>query len=210
MSRALRITGLVACFVLLCAGGSARGNVKALFAESQQLMAHKVDHLRHELKHLPTGRAAAAMLDGVVVEYYGAPVPISMVAIIAAPERGLLVVEPYDKSQIAAIERAIVKSDLGLKPTNDGKTIKLPVPAITDERRKEILKRADESAEVARTAIRQMHKDQIEKLKKMQKDGLINQDDERRGLDELQKLADEQIGHANEALLKKKAEIEAK
>jgi ribosome recycling factor len=166
-----------------------------------------VEHLHQELKHLRTGRASLQLLDGVHVDYYGSSVPLSQVANLSVPDASLIVAAPYDPSQIAGIERAIRKSDLGLNPSSDGKIIRIPVPQLTEERRKEIVKKAHDMAEHARNAVRQARREGNDKLKKKEKDKEISQDDERRGLDEVQKLHDHYIADINSGLQKKEQQI---
>ncbi len=181
--------------------------MKEVFREVENHMKHAVEHLHNELKHLRTGRASISLLDGIHVDYYGSPVPLNQVANLSAPDASLLVAQPYDPSQGAAIERAIRKSDLGLNPSSDGKVIRIPVPQLTEERRKEIVKKAHDLAEHARNAVRQARREGNDKLKKKEKDKEISQDDERRGLDEVQKLHDHYIADINNGLHKKEQQI---
>jgi ribosome recycling factor len=181
--------------------------MKAVFAEVEDHMKHAVDHLHHELKHLRTGRASLALLDGIVADYYGTPTPLNQLANLSVADATMLVVQPYDPTQIAAIERAIRKSDVGLNPANDGKVIRIPVPALTEERRKEIVRRAHDFAEHARHGVRQARREGNDKLKKLEREHAIGQDDERRGLDEVQKLHDRYIAEINGALQKKEQQI---
>lgn len=181
--------------------------MKELFQEVEIHMKHAVDHLHHELKHLRTGRASLQMLDGVHAEYYGTPTPLNQLANLSVADASMIVAQPYDPSQIATIERAIIKADLGLNPSSDGKLIRIPVPQLTEERRKEIVKKAHDIAEHARNAVRQARREGNDKLKKMEKNHEIGQDDERRGLDEVQKLHDHYIGEINTTLHKKEQQI---
>jgi ribosome recycling factor len=181
--------------------------MKELFREVENHMKHAVDHFHNELKHLRTGRASLSLLEGLTVDYYGSPVPLNQVANLSVADATLIVAQPYDPSQSSAIERAIMKSDLGLNPSSDGKVIRIPVPPLTEERRKEIVKKAHDFAEHARNAVRQARREGNDKLKKMEKDKTIGQDDERRGLDEVQKLHDHYIGDVNTALHKKEQQI---
>ncbi|MEA2692397.1 MAG: ribosome recycling factor [Acidobacteriota bacterium] len=181
--------------------------MKEVFGEVEAHMKLAVEHLHQELKHLRTGRASLQLLDGVHVDYYGSSVPINQVANLSVPDASLIVAAPYDPSQIAGIERAIRKSDLGLNPSSDGKVIRIPVPQLTEERRKEIVKKAHDMAEHARNAVRQARREGNDKLKKKEKDKEISQDDERRGLDEVQKLHDHYIGDINSGLQKKEQQI---
>ena len=160
-------------------------------------------------KTLRTGRANVAMLDGVTVDYYGTPTPISQVANLKVPEPSLIVAEPWDKSMAAAIEKAIRNSDLGLNPSSDGKVVRIPIPQLTEERRKDLVKKAHGIAEESRTAIRQVRRDGNEKLKKMLKAHEISEDDEKRALDEIQKMTDKHIGEVDTHLKHKEADIMA-
>lgn len=181
--------------------------MKEVFSSVEQHMKHAIDHLHHELKHLRTGRATLSMLDGITVDYYGSQVPLNQVANLQVTDASLITAAPYDPSQTPAIERAIMKSDLGVNPSSDGKVIRIPFPQLTEERRKEIVKKAHDIAEHARTAVRQARREGNDKLKKMEKDKAISQDDERRGLDEVQKLHDRFIGEIASALQKKEQQI---
>jgi len=181
--------------------------MKEVFAESESKMKHALEHFHEELKRLRTGRASVGMLDGVTVEYYGSQVPLKTVATLTAADATMLVAQPFDLSQISTIERALMKSDLGLNPSNDGKVIRIPVPQPTEERRKELVRRAHEVAEIARTAVRQARRDANDALKKLGKDGEIGSDDEHRGHDEAQKLHDRYIEEIAGALEHKEKEI---
>jgi ribosome recycling factor len=181
--------------------------MKEVFKDVETHMKQALDHFHNELKHLRTGRASLALLDGVMVEYYGTPMPINQLATLSVADASMIVAQPYDPSQISAIERAIMKSDLGLNPSSDGKVIRIPVPSLTEERRKEIVKKAHDQAEHARNSIRLVRREGNDKLKKKEKDHEISQDDERRGLDEVQKLHDHYIAEINSALHKKEQQI---
>jgi ribosome recycling factor len=175
----------------------------------QHRMHGAIEALHREFKSLRTGRANASMLDGITVDYYGNPTPISQVANLKVPESSLIVAEPWDKSMVAAVEKAIRNSDLGLNPSSDGKVIRIPIPQLTEERRKELVKRAHHVAEEARTAIRQVRRDGNERLKKMLKDHQISEDDEKRGLDEIQKMTDKHIEEVGNILKHKEQDIMA-
>jgi ribosome recycling factor len=181
--------------------------MKEVFKEVETGMKHALDHFHTELKHLRTGRASLALLDGITVDYYGTPMPINQLATLSVADASMIVAQPYDSSQISAIERAIMKSDLGLNPSSDGKVIRIPVPSLTEDRRKEIVKKAHDIAEHARNSIRLVRREGNDKLKKKEKDREISQDDERRGLDEVQKLHDNYIAEVNTALHKKEQQI---
>ena len=162
------------------------------------------EHLTVDLR---TGRASLSLLEGVTVDYYGSPVPLNQVANLSVPDAAMIVAQPYDPSQSSAIERAIMKADLGLNPSSDGKVIRIPIPPLTEERRKEIVKKAHDRAEHAKNGVRQARRDGNDKLKKMEKDKAISQDDERRGLDEILRLHDTFTGEISAALMKKEAQI---
>jgi len=168
-----------------------------------------LDALHAEFKSLRTGRANAAILDGLTVDYYGTPTPISQVANLKVPEASMIVAEPWDKGMTGAIEKAIRNSDLGLNPSSDGKVVRIPIPQLTEERRKELVKRAHHIAEEARTAIRQVRRDGNDKLKKMLKGHEISEDDEKRGLEEIQKLTDKHIDEVGGILKSKEQDIMA-
>lgn len=181
--------------------------MKELFRETELHMKSAVDHLHHELKQIRTGRASISVLDGVVVDYYGTPTPINQLATLAVADAGLITAQPWDPSQIAAIERAIRKADLGLNPANDGRVVRIPIPPLTEDRRKDLVKKAHEAAEHARNGVRQARREGNDKLKKMEKDKTISQDDERRGHDEVQKLHDQFIGEIGHSLDTKERQI---
>src|ERR671928_2163903 len=167
--------------------------INDVIKDIQHRMHGAIEALHREFKTLRTGRANAAMLDGVTVDYYGTPTPIAQVASLKVPEPSMIVAEPWDKSMVGAVEKAIRNSDLGLNPSNDGKVIRIPIPQLTEERRKELVKRAHTIAEEARTAIRQVRRDGNERLKKMLKNHEISEDDEKRALDDIQKMTDKHI-----------------
>jgi ribosome recycling factor len=172
-------------------------------------MDSAISALHAHFKTLRTGRANAAMLDTVMVDYYGTPTPIAQAASVKVPEPALLVVEPWDKSMVAPIEKAIRNSDLGFNPASDGKVIRVPVPVLTEERRKDLVKKAHHMAEESRTAIRQVRRDGNDKLKKMLKEHKISEDDEKRALDEIQKLTDKHIDEVANILKHKEQDIMA-
>jgi ribosome recycling factor len=182
-------------------------DMQQAFRETELKMKHGVEHFHRELKTLRTGRASLALLEGVTVDYYGTPTPLNQLAGLSVAEANLIAAQPYDPSQISAIERAIIQADLGLNPSNDGKLIRIPVPSLTEERRKEIVKRAHDMAEGQRNVIRQARREGNDLLKQLEKDKEIGQDEERRGHDEVQKLHDHYIGEINKALESKEAQI---
>lgn len=168
-------------------------SVKDVEANAKSRMERAVTDLQHEMSTIRTGRASVNLLDGVTVEAYGSPMPINHVATLHVPEPSLITVQPYDMSQIGAIEKAIRSSDLGLNPSNDGKLIRVPIPMLTEERRKEMVKRLHHMAEDHRVAIRNIRRDSNEACKKLLKDKLISEDDDRRAHDEIQKMTDAYI-----------------
>lgn len=167
--------------------------IKEALAEAKTRMGRALEDLRQELATLRTGRASVALLDHVKVEYYGTPTPLNQVATLGVPEPSLLTVQPWDASLIGAIDKAIRSSDLGLNPVNDGKILRVPIPALTEERRKELVKHHHKVLENHRTAVRNIRRDTNDRLKKLLKDKAISEDDERRALDDVQKLTDEII-----------------
>ena len=181
--------------------------IKELMKDTERRMQGAIDALHAEFRQLRTGRASISMLDGVMVPYYGTDTPLNQVASLSVPEPSMIVAQPWDKNVIAAIEKAIRSADLGLNPANDGKLIRIPIPPLTEERRKELTKKAHHMTEDARTAIRQVRRDANDKIKKVEKEHEISQDDEKRALDEVQKLTDRFVEEANEALRHKEKEI---
>jgi len=183
--------------------------VDELIQDARTRMDASVGHTRTEFNTVRTGRASAALLDRVQIDYYGTSTPLKQLATINVPEPRMLTIQPFDPSSIKSIEKAIQESDLGLTPSNDGKLIRLPIPQLTEERRKELVKRAHHVAEEARTAIRQVRRDGNDHLKKMLKDHKISEDDEKRGLDEIQKITDKHIEEVGTILKHKEADIMA-
>jgi ribosome recycling factor len=173
--------------------------------DAERRMRKTLDDLSQTLASIRTGRASVHLLDNVKVDYYGTPTPVNQLATLHAPEANLITVQPWDVSQIGQIERAIMVSDLGLNPNNDGKVIRIPIPPLTEERRRTLARQVGKVAEDHRTAIRQIRRDANERLKKLQKDKQISEDDEYRGLDEVQKVTDQNIAQID-ALAKMKEE----
>src|SRR5512145_2623057 len=182
-------------------------DVKGLFAELKKKMDGHIDHVRRELGGVRTGRASVTILDSVHVEAYGSHMPINQVASLSIPEPTMIVAQPFDPSLMSAIEKANSGSNLGLNPTNDGKVVRIPIPALTEERRKELSKLVHKYAEEGRNGVRQVRRDANEKLKKLLKDHKISEDDERRGLDEVQKITDQHIGTIDDLQKKKDGEL---
>jgi ribosome recycling factor len=182
-------------------------DIKALQADVNKKMDVAIEHTRRELAGVRTGRASINLLDPVHVEAYGSPMPLNQVASLSIPEPTLIVATPFDPSLLGAVERAIRNANLGLNPSNDGKVVRIPIPALTDERRKELSKLVHKYAEDGRNAIRQVRRDANDKLKKFYKDHLISQDDERRALDDVQKITDQHIEMIDELQKKKDADL---
>jgi ribosome recycling factor len=182
-------------------------DLKGLFAEVNQRMNTAIDHLRHELAGVRTGRASATLLDNVHVDAYGSRLPLNQVAGLSVPEPTLIVAQPFDPSQMAAIEKAIRASDLGLNPQSDGKVIRIPIPSLTEERRKELSRHVHKMAEEGRNSVRQVRRDGNERLKKFLKDHQISEDDEKKALDEVQKITDQHIKQIDEVQNKKDQDL---
>ena len=179
----------------------------AIYTQCDEKMGKAIDSTKRELAKLRLGKATPALLENIRVDAYGAQTPLNQVGSIGAPEPRLLVVQPWDKNLVGAIERAIRASDLGLNPSNDGQVIRVPIPALTEERRKELVKVAKHYAEEGRVAVRMGRRDANEALKKALKDGKITEDDERKALDKIQKLTDQKIKDLDEILSSKETEI---
>ena len=175
--------------------------------DAKRRMEGAVKNLGQEFAGLRTGRATTALLDRIQVDAYGAPTPLPQLAKIHAPEPRLLTVQPFDKTMIPDVERAIMESDLGLTPGNDGTTIRLPLPQLTEERRKELVKGAHRMAEEARVAVRNVRRDILNEFKRAEKDGEVSKNDLGRAQDQVQKLTDAEVKAVDEMLARKEAEI---
>mgnify|MGYP000750582398 CR=1 FL=1 len=178
-----------------------------LLKDAEQRMHKSVESTRGEFSSIRTGRATPALLDRVMVDYYGASTPLNQVATVSAPEARLLTVSPFDSSSLDDIERAIVAADLGVTPGNDGQLIRISIPELTEERRKELVKQLRAIAEEGRIAVRNVRRDVMHDLKGLKESGDVGADDEHRAEDALQKLTDAQIGELEESLSRKEAEI---
>jgi|SRR6267143_1601837 len=179
----------------------------AILENAQKKMHESVEHTRKELSALRTGRASLAILDGITVEYYGTETPLSQVASLTIPDPTLIVAQPWDATLIAKIEKAVRSSQLGLNPTNDGKVVRIPIPPLTEERRKQLAKRVHEIAEHGRTAIRLERRDANEGFKRLLKDKAISEDEEKRALDQVQKATDQHIKQIDELAKHKEEEL---
>ena len=182
-------------------------DLKGLYAETTKRMAAALDHVKHELAGVRTGRASTSLLDHVHVEAYGSKVPMNQVATLSVPEPTLIVAQPFDPSLLSAVERAIRVSDLGLNPANDGKVVRIPIPSLTEERRKELSRHVHKLAEEGRNAVRGVRREANDRLKKLFKDSKISEDDERKGLDEVQRITDQHVKLIDDAQKKKDSEL---
>jgi ribosome recycling factor len=182
-------------------------SIDGVIKETKPRMEAAVEDFKRKLANVRTGRATVGILDGVMVEYYGTPTPLNQMASIAVPEPQMLTVQPWDSSQLNTIEKAIRAADLGLNPSNDGKLIRVPIPPLNEERRKQMAKQIHDLAEDHRTAVRNIRRDENEKLKKMLKDKQISEDMEHDGLDQVQKLTNTYIGKIDELMKHKEQEI---
>lgn len=181
--------------------------IKDVEANVKTRMDKALSDLQHEMASIRTGRASPGILDHIRVDYYGTPTPLNQVANLHVPEASLITVQPWDVSQIGIIEKSIRASDLGLNPSNDGKVIRLPIPPLTEERRKELVKRLHGVAEHHRVAVRNVRRDGNESVKKLLKDKKVTEDDEKRALDEIQKMTDGYMAKVDQAAKIKEKEI---
>ena len=181
--------------------------IDELLNDATRRMDKSVEATAHELNTVRTGRASAALLDRINVDYYGQKTPLRQLATINVPEPRLLTVQPFDPSTVKTIERAIQESDLGLTPSNDGKTIRLPIPQLTEERRKELVKVTRHLAEEGRVAVRNVRRDVMQHLKELVREGDVGDDEERRAEDRAQKLTDEHVKRIDDLLKRKEEEI---
>lgn len=187
--------------------GSTFKNIKEVEANARSRMDKVLTELQNEMAHIRTGRATIGLLDSVRVDYYGSPVPLNQVAQLHVPEPAMITVQPWDTSTIGVIEKAIRNSDLGLNPSNDGKIVRVPIPPLTEERRRDLAKKLSHIAEERRVGMRNIRRDANEHLKKMLKDKQISEDEERQALDTIQKLTDGQISKIDQAAKAKEKEI---
>lgn len=181
--------------------------VTDILQDAEERMKKSIEHLKVDLASLRAGRANPAMLDKIMVDYYGEPTPINQLANITVPEARLIVVQPWDKTSIAEIEKAILKSDLGVNPSNDGNVIRIAIPQLTEERRKEIVKVVKKKAEDAKVAIRNIRRESNDMLKSSEKDKLISEDENKKAMDDIQKLTDKYIKDVDTILQAKEKDI---
>jgi ribosome recycling factor len=183
------------------------GAIEDFLADAVRRMDTSIEHTRQEFNGVRTGRASAALLDRISIDYYGTGTPLKNMATITTPEARLLTIQPFDPTQIRAIEKAIMESDLGLTPSNDGKLIRLPIPQLTEERRKDLVKLVRRSGEDGKVAIRNVRRDVMKHLEELVRNGEVGDDEERRAETQVQKLTDEHVARIDEMLKHKEAEI---
>jgi ribosome recycling factor len=181
--------------------------MKDVYSDLKRRMDQAVSGFQHSLSTIRTGRASAHMLDAIKVDFYGTQMPVNQLAQIATPEASLIVISPYDPSSIKEIEKAIQTSDLGFNPQSDGKIIRVPVPPMTEERRRDVVKHLNKDLEEHRTSVRNVRRDGNDAVKKLAKDKKISEDDEKRALEEVQKMTDEEIRRMEELSKRKEVEV---
>lgn len=181
--------------------------VKELYRDTEKKMEKSLDSLVRELAVIRTGRASLSILDGITVEYYDAATPLNQLATLSVPESRLIVIQPWDTSVIKEIEKAIMRSDLGLTPSNDGKVIRIPIPPLTEERRVQLVKVVKRHGEDCKVAVRNIRRDAISDAKEFEKEKMISEDDLRRAQDEIQKITDRFIDKVDETVQNKEKEI---
>ena len=181
--------------------------IDTILQEAESKMTKSVDHLEHELATIRTGRANPALIDRVVVPYYGTPTPLNQLAQISAPEARLLVVQVYDRGQMGVVEKAIRDSGMGLNPANDGQVIRVPIPPLTEERRREYVRMVKQRGEDARVAIRNIRRDELHRVQQRERAGEIPEDQAKRAGDRLQKITDAYVGRIESISNRKEAEV---
>ena len=182
-------------------------SVQTVYADAEKKMKVSVDAFRKELNSIRTGRASLSLLDGITVAYYGVPTPLNQVATLSVPESRLITIQPWDTSVIGEVEKAILKSDLGLTPSNDGRVLKIPIPPLTEERRKQLVRRVKKLGEDCKVAIRNVRREGNDHLKGIEKEKKISEDELRRAQDLVQKLTDKYIGTAEQLTGQKEKEV---
>ncbi len=181
--------------------------IKELMSETEVRMDKTVEALEEDFKSIRTGRASPALVERVMVEYYGMPTPLNQLAVISAPEPQLLLIRPYDAGSMAAIEKGILQADLGLNPSNDGRVIRIPIPRLTEERRRDLVKVVKRRVEESKVALRNIRRDTLEEMREYESEKLISEDDLKRGQEELQKIIDRFVGKVDEAGARKEQDI---
>ena len=182
-------------------------DTKTILNDASGRMQKAIDHLEEELLNVRAGKASPNALNGVMVDYFGSQVPISGAASVTVPDAKTILIQPWDKNMLRAIEKAIIDSNIGLTPSNNGEQIRLSIPPLTEERRKELTKVARKSAEEAKVAVRAIRRDAIEQIKKMKKDSAITEDDQRKGEEEMQKVTDNAVKEIDKICAAKEKEI---
>ena len=182
-------------------------DIDSILLDTEERMEKALASLERDFAKLRTGRASTSLVDGIKADYYGTPTPISQMASVAVPDSRTLTIQPWDKGGIAAVEKAILKSDLGLTPVNDGKIIRISIPPLTEERRKELGKVSRKYGEEAKVAVRNVRRDANDSLKKLEKDKAITEDDLKRSVDDVQKLTDRFVAEVDKKCTAKKKEI---
>ncbi|MFZ3123325.1 MAG: ribosome recycling factor [Thermodesulfovibrionales bacterium] len=180
---------------------------KELKRKAVEKMDHSIEALKKEFASVRTGRASLALLDGIKVDYYGTPTPLQQLASLSVPESRQIAIQPWDQKIISDIEKAIMKSDLGLTPTNDGKVIRINIPSLTEERRKQLVKVVRKNSEDAKVAVRNIRRDVNDEIKKLEKEKHLSEDDTKKSLDEIQKSTDSYVKKIDEILMHKEKEI---
>jgi ribosome recycling factor len=180
---------------------------KELFAATEKKMKHTLEVTRKDLSTIRTGRASLSILDGIMVDYYGTPTPLNQVGTLSVPDPTLITIQPWDASLVKEIEKAILQSELGLTPANDGKLVRLPIPPLTEERRKQLAKKVHHMGEEGRTIVRQHRREANDHLKALLKDKKISEDDEKRALEQIQTLTDKSVKQIDELVSHKEKEI---
>jgi len=181
--------------------------IRELMSETEVRMDKTVEAMEEDFKSIRTGRASPALVERVMVEYYGMPTPLNQLAVIAAPEPQLLLIRPYDTGSIAAIEKGVMQADLGLNPANDGRVVRIPIPRLTEERRRDLVKVVKRRVEESKIALRNIRRDTLEELREYESEKLISEDDLKRGQDELQKIIDRFTEKVDEAGARKEQDI---
>ena len=182
-------------------------DLKGMFGEVKTRMDGALERVRRDMAHVRTGRANVGLLDTIQVEAYGTRMPINQVATLSIPEPAMILAQPFDPSLMGAIEKSIRASDLGLNPANDGKVVRIPIPPLNDDRRKELSRHVHKQAEEGRNAVRQVRRDANDRLKKLLKEHKISEDDERKGLDQIQKVTDDHVKMIDDLQKKKDQEL---
>jgi ribosome recycling factor len=184
-----------------------QAQIKDRLVDAEVRMEKSLESLHKDLGSVRTGRATPSLIDRIQVDYYGSPTPLQTIAGITAPEARLLLIQPYDRSSIQAIEKALQRSELGLNPSNDGQVIRIAIPPLTEERRREFAKLVKQKAEEARIAVRNIRRDEVEHLRKLEKEGHVSKDEIERNISEVQHITDTFIGKVDDVAQKKEAEI---